>query len=572
MTNRFLTRLREMSRLNFMLTCIICLAVLQLLIHFTLIGRGIDFIISRVTLDDTYYYLQTAWNMWVYGFPTFDGINSTNGVQFLWFWLLVVLASIVPSKYALLLLSLMLCALLNLLGYFAIWRMHRQIGHPVMIFIAVCSWFYLMARFPYYLTAMENSLHAFFFWWLLLQTMMVIEDVQGGKPIGKRFVATTVLAVLTVWTRLDSAIYIAALYLYLEWYLLNHMAYRKLARRLTAFMSPVLLLSAVVLFLGYYYMGGSFVPVSGLVKSDQVVLNQDIFKWLIKSLIRGFRLTFPVEYWRLFIRQPDGFFPPLAGEEVIGPFTIGALVLIVLMGYRLKGNPLLKQLLDNHQSHVDLKRFRGLYVTLLLASALYIVYYSSGGINSTYAVWYLSPFFVFCLITEALVVEKLLDRLPAAYQNMFRIIAVGMMLITCLGLTFASFYHLVGTPHNSGEQYTRIAVARWMRENTKPETIFAAWNAGSLCFLSDRRVINLDGLINNNEYYQSVLIAAKISPELYEQRLLNYLNEKQVTFVIDNQSFIPAGLKTIYTLKKVFPITGGTGAIGVYENPFINLP
>jgi hypothetical protein len=561
-----------MTRSKPVLIFIICLAGLQLMIHLALITRGVDFIISRVTLDDTYYYLQTAWNMQVYGFPTFDGINSTNGVQFLWFWLLVALAFIVPSKYALLFLSLMLCALLNLSGYFAIWKIYRKNGHPVMSLIAVCSWFYLMARFPYYLAAMENSLHALFFWLLLLQTMMAVEDVQGGKPIGKRFVAITLLAVLAVWTRLDSAIYIAALYLYLEWYLLHHVAYRKSALRLTASVSPMLLLSAVVLFLGYYYMGGSFIPVSGLVKSDQIVLNQDIVKWLIKSVIRGFRLTFPVECWRLFIRQPDGFFPPLAGEGVIGPFTIGALVLIVLTGYRLKGNSLLEQLLNNHQSHADLNCFRGLYVTFLLASALYIVYYSSGGINSTYAVWYLSPFFVFCLATEALVVEKLLDRLPAAYQNIFRFIAVGTMLIACLGLTFSSFYHLVGTSYDLGEQYTRIAVARWMRENTEPETVFAAWNAGSLCFLSDRQVINLDGLINNNEYYQSVLIAAKISPELYEQRLLNYLNEKQVTFVIDNQSFIPAGLKTIYTLERVFPIAGGTGAIEVYKNPFINSP
>ncbi len=53
-----------------------------------------------LTNDDTYYYLQTAWNARHLGFVTFDGINPTNGVQFLWFSILYGLTFLADDKSA----------------------------------------------------------------------------------------------------------------------------------------------------------------------------------------------------------------------------------------------------------------------------------------------------------------------------------------------------------------------------------------------------------------------------------------------------------------------------------------
>jgi hypothetical protein len=60
-------------------------AVVQFGLQLSLLARGVEYVASSLTIDDTYYYLQTAWNTKRLGFVTFDGLHDTNGVQLLWF-------------------------------------------------------------------------------------------------------------------------------------------------------------------------------------------------------------------------------------------------------------------------------------------------------------------------------------------------------------------------------------------------------------------------------------------------------------------------------------------------------
>lgn len=548
-----------------LLVLIACLIILQVSIHLSWLARGLSFVVSRITLDDTYYYVQTAWNMRTYGFPTFDGINSTNGVQFLWFWLLVVVAYVAPDKYTLLFLTLILCALLNLSGYFAVWKLRGKIP-PLTGVVMVTSWFYLVARFPYYMNGMENSLHASLFWLLLLGIIDLIDEVQDEERSNRRFAFITLISVLIVWTRLDSVIYVAPLYIYAGWYWLRNSNYsvRRNVPLIAALLSSVVLSSGLMLFV-YYRMGGSVVPVSGLVKSDQMMINLDFTKWLAKSIIRGWRLTFPLELWRLFVQQPDNFFPPISGTNLVAPLAVIVIGLTSLWMWRFGGSALC-QALNNNPGGLP-RRFCGLGYLLLATNILYVLYYSSGGNHSTYAVWYLSPFFIFCIIAGALTIETMLRKTPRSLQGLLRCLTATMILVASLAMTAATNYYLVGTPYESGGSYTRITVADWMRRHTEIGTVFAAWNAGGLAFLSDRQVINLDGLINNAEYYYGVLTARKKSTELYEQRLLDYLDSKGVDYVVDNRDFIPDALRDSYILVKTFLIVGERGVIEIYRNP-----
>jgi hypothetical protein len=75
---------------------------------------------------------------------------------------------------------------------------------------------------------------------------------------------------------------------------------------------------------------------------------------------------------------------------------------------------------------------------------------------------------------------------------------------------------------------TRYDAALWIAENSSPDTVFASWNAGQLGFFSNRTFINLDGLINNVDYYERVLHGS--TP------LLDYLIENNVDFVVDYDS------------------------------------
>lgn len=69
----------------------------------------------------------------------------------------------------------------------------------------------------------------------------------------------------------------------------------------------------------------------------------------------------------------------------------------------------------------------------------------------------------------------------------------------------------------------RYRLALWLKHNTQPDDVIAAWNAGVLGFFSERHVINLDGLVNNDELLDA----------LKRQRLGDYLRAKRIDYIVD---------------------------------------
>src|SRR4030095_5439809 len=85
---------------------VLSVAVVQFALQLSLLAKGVEYLAESLTIDDTYYYLQTAWNTKLLGFVTFDGIHRTNGVQLLWFVIILMLSWLAITKTALLLASL----------------------------------------------------------------------------------------------------------------------------------------------------------------------------------------------------------------------------------------------------------------------------------------------------------------------------------------------------------------------------------------------------------------------------------------------------------------------------------
>lgn len=79
------------------------------------------------------------------------------------------------------------------------------------------------------------------------------------------------------------------------------------------------------------------------------------------------------------------------------------------------------------------------------------------------------------------------------------------------GTTFTHPYHRLF--HQAARDLDRSAPA---------DAVFGAWNAGILSYFSNRRVVNLDGVVNDGA------LAA-----LREERLLAYLRDERVTHVVD---------------------------------------
>lgn len=95
----------------------------------------------------------------------------------------------------------------------------------------------------------------------------------------------------------------------------------------------------------------------------------------------------------------------------------------------------------------------------------------------------------------------------------------------------------------------RYNAAIWLKSNTNEEDIIGSWNAGQIGFFSDRRVINLDGLINNYDYYERILLNDN---KFNSSEFVEYLNENNVSYIVDYKFY---GFKPWYanfTLIKEF--------------------
>ena len=71
-------------------------------------------------------------------------------------------------------------------------------------------------------------------------------------------------------------------------------------------------------------------------------------------------------------------------------------------------------------------------------------------------------------------------------------------------------------------QKEMLMVSKWMKSNLPPNAIVGSWNSGIFGFFSEREVVNLDGLINND-----ILVYLK-SNSLYD-----YIEKRKINYIID---------------------------------------
>jgi hypothetical protein len=76
-------------------------------------------------------------------------------------------------------------------------------------------------------------------------------------------------------------------------------------------------------------------------------------------------------------------------------------------------------------------------------------------------------------------------------------------------------------------QLDQLAAARWLAANTAPDDVVGSWTAGIYGYYAERRVVNLDGVVNWDA------IAAYRARELYA-----YMREQEIAWVADFDEFV----------------------------------
>jgi hypothetical protein len=504
---------------------VLVLAVVQFSLQLSLLTRGVKYVADSLSIDDTYYYLQTAWNTKQLGFVTFDGVHATNGVQLLWFVIIYLLAVLASSKSVLLFTTLAFSFLLNGLCYAVILKIGSVLKQPVLALFMASLWALQSLPFRIYSMGMENSLHALVFWCVIWQSLEFLMRIPNrDKP---NFWSLTVVLILNAWTRLDSALLSAILYSFCVGTLLY--CYRHDLRIFWQKYTKVIVgtsglagLGLITQLLAFRLMGDSFLPVSALVKTS--------------SAARGLSIAAANKFVEVFT----------LGMPAIVQGRLPSLILVLLgifgVLFVLRARPALVE----HSE--ELRHFLNLWCCLLIGELLYYSYVAISGVEyRLYFTWYRSPSFIFWSITASLIAVIILDQIKRVIRSLnFHKWAP----VACSLIIFATAIYMFGRSIDfSSELYAaRYNAALWIAKNSAPDTIYASWNAGQLGFFSDRTFINLDGVINNVDYYQRVLHGS--TP------LTEYLMENHVEFVVDYDTYDWTPDSPVI---QTFPLNDGSG-------------
>jgi len=117
-------------------------------------------------------------------------------------------------------------------------------------------------------------------------------------------------------------------------------------------------------------------------------------------------------------------------------------------------------------------------------------------------------------------------------------------------------------------QMISYTAATWAKENTPPDAVFAMKDAGVFGYFSNRRVINLDGVINGFDYQEA----------LRQEKGIEYLKGKGVRYFIQHAFWDPAFNEDAYSVYRhtlyshLYDKAGGTLELSRSQEVYRSVP
>jgi len=99
---------------------------------------------------------------------------------------------------------------------------------------------------------------------------------------------------------------------------------------------------------------------------------------------------------------------------------------------------------------------------------------------------------------------------------------LGLLVVGVLALTAHGLWTWRQQEHDDPTRLLYHDAARWIRDTLPPDAVVGAWNAGTLGYWSGRRVVNLDGVVNDRAFF-----------ETYRHDLCRYWDTMGITHLVD---------------------------------------
>jgi len=436
--------------------------------------------VVSVTPDDVSYYFKIAANVSDGKGFSFDGISETNGFHPLWLYVLIPVYVIaaggqeilfrIPILFSLLLISISAVLFYSILIKFYSKKIVLISGLIFFIFVMIPS-----------VNGLESSLLILMISILFLYGYKA--DVFSTNHHKKQFIYGMILG-LVLLTRLDMfflAIYICLFCMVLI-FLPNH-------KKLPGWLRLISIAGGTFLVIGPYFLYNFLhfrylMPISGALKTcfPKVALSPDVLRSFnlssgkINLVTLSFAVTFSIYYLFKYIKA--------------------------------------KSIKNNH-SYFELSMV--VFSLAALSHSLHAVFIMKWAVRP----WHFLPNFLFLALAIAIPLNFFLSNLKKLKHNSWELIlywaAIGVLIL--FG-TFRLVNYL--RPQIPNWQIVSYDAAIWVENNTPADTILAMKDTGNFSFFSQRSVINLDGVVNNYAYQDS----------LKNQELGVYLNKNKVDYLV----------------------------------------
>jgi hypothetical protein len=433
----------------------------------------VRFLLGRI-VDDASYYMTAARNLAAGHGLTFDGIHPTNGFHPLWLLMLTPVFLLHGPPETMIRLVALLQTILLSVAYLVFWRTQSKLFSPRTAALTGILFVYFV--FPPCINGMESALLV-----LLIAVLYGYGFYLTQTELNWRRAALLGIIVgCVLLARLDMIFIALCLF---GWF--SHRFLRVETRSRAVATVLVCSLAAAALvgpYLAFNYLKfGSVMPISGALKS-----------------------SFP--HTSLGANTLPRIAAVGRANLVCAALAIGWSLWTVILSVR-------------NRSAGDTKFYATattIFAWAITTHFLYTMIFMKADTFGWYFVIY--PLFGIVFLTgpiDRALNSSLIRTRPGMYPAAAALLIVAVILRDQARDPY---------PQNGGWHTPVYNAAVWAREHTPPEAIFAMSDCGHFAFFSLRRVINLDGLVNDLEFQNT----------LAQHRLNQYLRQNEVDFLVQH--------------------------------------
>jgi hypothetical protein len=487
-------------------------------------------IVLKITADDAYYYFQIANNVADGRNVTFDGETVTNGFHPLWLAILTPVYFITDDVNVAVHLGLSMAALLGAATVVLVYLIGRELTDNGWASLVGAAFF---ALHPYIVVESVNGMEtAVAVFTMALTIWLFLHLVRLDSPTTMDYALVGIAGGLMVLGRTDSIFVLAAIGLF--------MLVREARRR--AWQGPALIAGISLLVVAPWLIWnlvslGTVVQISGIAVPEY---NREVFLfWNGDSLSTQLERSWDV--------TKDALFDDLVHLYFVFPFTEGRLPFLFasagLLVFMLVA-PFAPQ-----RQHAT--RHLALLAVPAIGVLAMLLFHSA--VRWHLREWYYGPVTIIASALITIGVEyahSLLGGTKISWRQASHAPELRFTgdyrwvpYVALYGIAAAIIFTVYG-PSQSERWVDRRALphrsnmlegAYWLRDNTPEDARVSAFNAGIFGYFSERDVINLDGVVNENAHNERI-----------ECRTSEYMAAMRAEYVVDVE--MTQGFPTIDSL------------------------